>query len=145
MPYRFISQEIQRELREFDRDDVSQVADEIRLCKMLIRRAVEQGNAGLANAFLGTLAKLTTTQVQNAVRCGELLERSELLRMGQELSAALVARLQDVPNYDSLVDLLLGDFDRVFSTRRPLQLTDESGKQPAGTRDAAVLPLGKLE
>ncbi len=43
MPYHF-SPEIERELREFDTDDVGQVADEIKLCKLLIRRAIEQGN-----------------------------------------------------------------------------------------------------
>jgi hypothetical protein len=146
MPYKFADQKIERELSEFDGDDVGQVADEIRICKVLIRRAVEQQNAGLANALLSTLAKLATTQVANAVRCGQLLERSELFKLGQELSAALISRLAGISNYDHLVDDLLDDFARIFSTRKqPLQLTHE---QPAGTsesRDAAVLPLGKLE
>ena len=146
MPYKFTDPQITSELREFDNDDVSQVADEIRICKVLIRRAVEQNHVGLANALLSTLAKLATTQVANAVRCGQLLEHSELFKLGQELSAALVRRLAGISNYDHLVDDLLDDFARIFSTRKqPLQLTHE---QPAGTsesRDAAVLPLGKLE
>ncbi len=146
MPYKFTDPQIASELREFDNDDVGQVADEVRLCKMLIRRAVEQNHVGLANSLLSTLAKLASTQVDNAVRCGQLLERNELLKMGQELSAALVTRLEGVSNYDRLVDGVLDDFARIFSARKdPLRLTHEEPASTSESRDAAVLPLGKLE
>ena len=44
MPYNF-PPKIERELREFDSDDVGQVADEIRICKLLLRRRLSMAIA----------------------------------------------------------------------------------------------------
>ena len=140
MPYKF-PPEIEKELREFDSDDVGQVADEIRLCKMLIRRAVEQGNSGLANGLLSTIAKLSSVQIANQVRVGQLLEASAVVAIAQRLSAAIALRLANVPNREELLDALTEDFREIFRTReQPLQLTHE----PAGPSESISLPLGKL-
>ena len=81
MPYKFPSK-IQEELSAFDYDDVGQVADEIRICKMLLRRAVEHGYSSLANSICATISRLTSVQIGNQVRMGQLLEavRSGLSR-----------------------------------------------------------------
>lgn len=143
MPYHF-SPEIERELREFDTDDVGQVADEIRLTKLLIKRAVEQGNNGLVNAFLSTLAKLSSAQISNQVRVGQLLESSALICVAQQMSEAIAARLECVPNKDSIIDALVSDFSRILSAQRQ---TPRLTHEPAGDRiqQAVVLPLAKLE
>ena len=79
MPYNS-RPKIERELREFDSDDVGQVADEIRICKLLLRRAVEHGYSSLANSLCATIAKLSATQIANQVRMGQLLESTRSLR-----------------------------------------------------------------
>ena len=126
MPYNF-PPKIERELREFDNDDVGQVADEIRICKLLLRRAVEHGYSSLANSLCATIAKLSATQIANQVRMGQLLESSAVIALSQKLSAAIAMHLESVPNRDAIVDALLADFAEIFQAQkqRPLRLTHE--------------------
>lgn len=144
MPYRF-SPDIEKELREFDGDDVGQVADEIRICKTLVRRAVEAGNSGLSNALLATIAKLSTTHIANQIRLKRLLESSAVVAIAQRLSAAISLRLANVPDRDEIVDALLADFAEIFRTERQSpQLTYEPAEDVSGGESTA-LPLNKLE
>ncbi len=146
MPYPF-SPEIEKELRAFDGDAVEEVADEIRICKLLIRRAVEEGKSGLANGLLSTIAKLSSAHVTNQVRVGELLERAAVVAIAQQLSGAIAARLANVPNRDDLLDALTADFAEIFRRRgQPLQLTHEPATcVDAGSSESRPLPLGRLE
>ena len=60
---------------------------------MLICRAVEQGNSGLANGLLSTIAKLSGVQIANQVRMGQLLEAVlAVVAIAQRLSEAIALR-----------------------------------------------------
>ena len=124
MPYKF-PQKIQEELSAFDYDDVGQVADEIRICKMLLRRAVEHGYSSLANSICATISKLVTTQIATQVRMGQLLEAAAIRAVSQRLCAAISRRLENIPNRDAIVDALLVDFAEIIEAQKqqPLRLT----------------------
>ena len=124
MPYKFPSK-IQEELSAFDYDDVGQVADEIRICKMLLRRAVEHGYSSLANSICATISKLTSVQIANQVRMGQLLEAVAVRAVSQGLCAAISRRLENIPNRDAIVDALLVDFAEIIEAQKqqPLRLT----------------------
>ena len=77
MPYQF-DESTQRELDAFRGDDMTQCGQEIAIAKMLLSRAVQAGNTGLANALLGTIAKLCATHVSAQIRTGQLVGSSEL-------------------------------------------------------------------
>ncbi len=87
---------------------------------MLIRRAVEQGNSGLANGLLSTIAKLSGVQIANQVRMGQLLEASAVVAIAQRLSEAIALRLAHVPNRDQVIDALTADFAEIFKNREQL-------------------------
>jgi hypothetical protein len=140
VPYHF-PPAIEKELASFDGDNPALVTDEIKLCRLLIRRAIEANSPGLAATLMSTIAKLSSVQVSNAARIGQMLDRSELTRMGQRLSAVLVERLSGLPGYEQLADTLLSDMQKVFSERATL--TVESA-EPAEHREPDVLPLGHL-
>jgi hypothetical protein len=141
MPYKF-SEALQRELDGFNDDNPALVADEIKIIRLLIQRALEQNNPGLVATLSAVLAKLSSIQVSNAARIGQMLDRSELIRMGQRLSTVLVERLSGLPNYEQVADVLMADIQRVFQERERT-LTVES-TEPATQKEADILPYGKL-
>lgn len=122
MPYQF-NPDIQRELDAFRGDDMTQCGQEIAIAKMLLKRAVESGNTGLANAILGTVAKLTATHVSAQIRTGQLLGSSDVSRLGQLLAAALTKRLSGAPGFEQLADVILSDWAEIFKNRQNLLLT----------------------
>jgi hypothetical protein len=141
MPYKF-SEALQRELDGFNDINPALVADEIKIIRLLIQRALEQNNPGLVATLSAVLAKLSSIQVSNAARIGAMLDRSELIRMGQRLSTVLVERLSGLPNYEQVADVPMSDIQRVFQERERT-LTVES-TEPATQKEADILPYGKL-
>ena len=141
MPYHF-PPEIQNELDSFEGDNPALVTDEIKLCRLLIRRAIEANSPGLAATLMSTIAKLSSVQVSNAARIGEMLSRSDLVAMGQRLSSVLVERLSGLPNFEALADALMADINRVFAERQRTLTVESTEPEPRKTAD--VLPLGHL-
>lgn len=123
MPYNF-PDELQREIDAFADDNAGRVDQEIRIVRWLIQKAVVEGQYPLANALLATLAKLSTTEIANQVRSGQLLELSTILRIAREMCAAVGRRLDGLPNQEALSDALLADFKQIIHTERRLLTHD---------------------
>jgi hypothetical protein len=117
MPYQFTS-EIQREIDAFAGDDPGQVAQETRIVRWLIQKAVEEGKYFLANSLCGTLAKLSATEIQNRIRVGQLIELSTLIRIAQQMSGAVARRISGLPGQETLTDELLADFTTIIQQER---------------------------
>ena len=133
MPYNF-PDEIQREIDAFAEDNAGRVDQEIRIVRWLIQRAVTDGRHPLANSLLATLAKLSTTEIENQVRSGQLLELSAIVRIAREMCAAVGRRLDGLPNQEALSDALLADFKQIIQTERRLLTHDP---QTSGDNNAS--------
>ena len=132
MPYQF-NPDIQREIDEFANDDMTQCGQELAIAKMLLKRAVEDRNTGLANAILGTIAKLHATNLSAQIRTGSLIGINELSRLGQLLAASLTNRLSQAPGFEQLADVILSDWDAIFRGKAHLLTFDaESTEVPRG-------------
>jgi hypothetical protein len=123
MPYRF-PEELQRQIDAFGGDDPGQVDQEVKIIRYLIQQTVADGKYPLANALMSTLAKLSSTQITNEVRAGNLIELSTLVRLAQQMSRAVARRLAGLPNQDVLTDDLMADFTQIIRQEQRL-LTHE--------------------
>ena len=106
MPYNF-PDELQREIDAFADDNAGRVDQEIRIVRWLIQKAVTDGKHHLANSLLATLAKLSTTEIANQVRSGQLLGTDTILRIARRASA-VGRRLDGLPNQEALSDAPVG-------------------------------------
>jgi len=141
MPYDF-SPELRAEMDAFATDDMSTCRDEMVIAKLLLKRAVEAGNSGLANALLSTIAKLHATNLSAQIRTGNLIGIGELSRLGQLLAAALTKRLSGAPGFEQLADVILDDWAQIFTNRQNLlTLEVESSEVP---RSEATLLHGHI-
>jgi hypothetical protein len=109
-----------------EHDDIKSLRDEIALTRMMIeglwnfaQSDVERLTMyGRVNSHILTLEKLVKTCNQIEERLGSLLAKPTLLRVGQQICTALVNRLSGLPNYEQVVDFLMGDINEIITTAR---------------------------
>lgn len=109
-----------------EHDDIKSLRDEIALTRMMIEAIWNSAQSdierlsvyGRVNAHILTLEKLVKTCNQLEERLGTLLEKSAILRVGQQICEVLVSRLSGLPNYEQLVDPLMADVIGIISQAR---------------------------
>jgi len=96
MKYRISDVRRQRKLRQFSRvADPTDLRAELGAARLLASEAMEAGNAGLSNALLTAIAKLSHSQVAVMRAKNEYLERSTVLRLGLQLVEILARTVED--------------------------------------------------
>jgi glutamine synthetase adenylyltransferase len=100
-----------------EHEEVKSLRDEIALARMLIERRFNliHNDADLLSAC-GSLNQLFIT-VERLVKSahaieqslGSLLARQSVLRLGQQICQIIIDRLEGVPNYEQLVDVIIED------------------------------------
>ena len=100
-----------------DDDELKSLREEIALVRVMVQNTlsaaqseVEKVNAySKVNSFLLTLERLMKTCHSLDQSLGQLLGKPALLRLGQQLCNVVVDRLEGVPNYEALVEVLIQD------------------------------------
>lgn len=106
-----------------DDDELKSLREEIGLTRVMIQNTlagalsdVEKINAySKVNGFLLTLERLLKTCHTLDQSMGNLIGKPSLHRLGRELGQAVVDRLEGIPNYESIVEALLGDLVRIIT------------------------------
>jgi hypothetical protein len=135
-----------------DHDDLKSLRDEIGLTRMMIEElwnsaqsAAERLNVfGRVRLHIADLEKLVKTCNQIEERLGTLLAKPTLLRVGQQICNALVKRLDGVPNYAQLVDILEADVISIIQEARNDAATVPALSPPASLDVEPVLRVGAV-
>jgi type I site-specific restriction endonuclease len=105
-----------------DDDELKSLREEIALLRMIIQKTladaqsdVEKINAySKVSEYVVKVERLLKTCHTLDQSMGNLLAKSALRRLGQQLGQAIVERLTGIPNYESVVEALLGDMVRII-------------------------------
>jgi len=121
--YRLAVNDAQQRLTELSHGDATDLRDEIALCRLLLESAANQQSPA-AVALLQTLGKLSVADLQNRLRCHELLSREEAMNFAKELCSIVSEEVKTLDGYE---DVLLRIAERIEHTtkRQPLQLEYE--------------------
>jgi hypothetical protein len=103
-------------------DELKSLREEIALTRVMIQNIlrsattdIEKTNAySRINTHLLTLERLMKTCHALEQSLGQLVCKSDLLLLGKQLYQIVIDRLVGLPNYEELVDAIIGDMDRVF-------------------------------
>jgi hypothetical protein len=110
----------QERYEQFLKESPVRLEAECALLRLLIEQCVKDGRYQLANNLLGTLAKLSATHQQAAVRAGVLLEKEEALQLMREMCNAVIAALdrQSLPERQRslIIDEVVADLGRAVDT-----------------------------
>jgi len=103
-------------------DELKSLREEIALVRMMVQRTLTMATSNVEavnayskiNTLLLTLERLMKTCHALEQSLGQLVGKPALLRLGQRLCQIVVDRLEGVPNYEQLVDVMIADIDAAF-------------------------------
>ncbi len=104
--YKAADQQHRRKLRGYSRvTDPTDLTSELAVGRLMLADAIEAKQTALANMVLGTLAKLSHSQLAVKRASSEFIERAELRRLGERLSKVIFTAFQGrFPGWQEAVD-----------------------------------------
>ena len=112
--YCLAQDEAQQRLTELSKGDTADLRDELSLCRYLLESAVQESSPA-AVALLQTAAKLSQADIQNRLRCRDLLDRQAVITFAKELCCIVGEEIQVLDGYE---DVLQRIAERVEETMK---------------------------
>jgi GMP synthase PP-ATPase subunit len=102
------------ELSDVDAENISDVAGELGLARLLAERCALT-NPGLCNAILGNIAKLSVAAQRHAIATNELLSRPALFAFTREIIAVVCEEVRRLPDSDAIIDAIARRLDAAMA------------------------------
>jgi hypothetical protein len=118
--YRLAVSDAQQRWAEFSQGDASDLGDEVALCRYLLESAANQQSPA-AIALLQTLGKLSAVDVQNRIRCRDLLDRDEVIRIARELCSIVSDEIQTLDGYEDVLQRIAERVEDTMKARPRLE------------------------
>lgn len=102
-----LADENQRRLEELTERKSVGLQDERGLCAFLLELAAKNGSVGTCNSLLATAARLSLADEASRIRANEVLSRSALLGLIQEMVTIISDELDLIPGHEAIVDRII--------------------------------------
>ena len=102
-----LADENQRRLEELTERKSVGLRDERGLCAFLLETAAKNGSIGTCNALLSTASRLSLADEASRIRANEVLSRSALLGLIQEMVTIISDELDLIPGHEAIVDRII--------------------------------------